>query len=299
MTPSSRLCVSSTEELLVLLVPAAESAVRRLADALSGDSSPRFLVEGCLRLDDALGRIDRKGVDVVLLDLTDSRDPGPEAIIPIHAHGPEIPVVVVTGDGGDGAISAAALRAGAVDQVSPAHMENHLIGHCLRHAIDRQRLLLELRTRTLVDELTGLHNRRGLLALAPECRRLAHRQQKPLLLFLAAMEGALSTGSVEERHRLLRSATEALRDTFRASDVIARIDEDLFAVLALVDATEVADRIVVRLRRRITETRTAGNPPPTLRVSVTPIDSAGPVDFEEFLARAARPAGREKKVRTE
>ena len=101
-----------------------------------------------------------------------------------------------------------------------------------RHASDAQ-----LQQQALTDELTGLYNRRGFLALAEQQLKVASRSARRVLLVFADLNGmkaANDTFGHEAGDQLLVDAAQALRGSFRDCDIIARLGGDEFAVL-LVD----------------------------------------------------------------
>src|SRR2546427_7332712 len=69
-----------------------------------------------------------------------------------------------------------AVRAGAQDFLVQTDLDGEHLARALRHAIERNRLHTALLDLALVDDLTGLYNRRGFLTLATRDLRLAHRR---------------------------------------------------------------------------------------------------------------------------
>lgn len=105
-----------------------------------------------------------------------------------------------------------------------------------------------------MDELTLLSNRRGFFALAQHslklCRRLAH----PATLLFIDMDGFKQINDRfghAEGDRALCSFAEALRGTFRDSDVIGRLGGDEFVVLLTNTAQAVANEALARLRAAV------------------------------------------------
>jgi diguanylate cyclase (GGDEF)-like protein/PAS domain S-box-containing protein len=111
---------------------------------------------------------------------------------------------------------------------------------------DRQRAQ-EAQARSLIDDLTGLYNRRGFSSLAEHQFKLSKRSHKSMVLFFGDLD-ALKTindtlGHVEGDQALVDTAN-LLRKTFRETDIMARIGGDEFVVLI----TEPTDTKVI-LRR--------------------------------------------------
>jgi diguanylate cyclase (GGDEF)-like protein/PAS domain S-box-containing protein len=93
----------------------------------------------------------------------------------------------------------------------------------------------ELRALSLTDELTGLYNRRGFFTLAEQELKLARDTgNRMVLLFLDVngMKEINDTAGHAAGDRTLQLVADALRVSFRESDVLARMGGDEFAVLA-------------------------------------------------------------------
>jgi diguanylate cyclase (GGDEF)-like protein len=121
-------------------------------------------------------------------------------------------------------------------------------------AVKQSLLDRELRSLALTDDLTCLYNRRAFLALAGQQLRVARRNAQGLLLFFADVNNLKEIndtyGHREGDLALLRAA-DALEQTFRNSDVIARLAGDEFAVLALEAAGENREAILRRLEENL------------------------------------------------
>jgi len=98
------------------------------------------------------------------------------------------------------------------------------------------RLREEMRALTFVDDLVDLCNRRGFFLLAHQQLKLANRTKKGLCLLLITVDNYKQVNEKygqQAGNRLLVQFAEILKDTFRTSDIIARISENMFAVLAV------------------------------------------------------------------
>ncbi|MCX5902466.1 MAG: PAS domain S-box protein [Proteobacteria bacterium] len=94
---------------------------------------------------------------------------------------------------------------------------------------DRKRMEEELRALSLIDELTGLYNRRGFLTLAGQQLRIAKRTKRQQLLLFADLDD-LKRINDHLGHALgdqaLRDTAQIFKATFRTSDILARMGGD-------------------------------------------------------------------------
>src|SRR6266481_6402629 len=113
---------------------------------------------------------------------------------------------------------------------------SELLMRAVRCAAKQYMLQAELGNLALTDELTGLYNRRGFMAIAERQLKLGRRSNRGMLLFVMDVDRLKqindSFGHSEGDCALKRTA-QALEMTFRDSDVIARLGGDEFAVLAI------------------------------------------------------------------
>ena len=92
----------------------------------------------------------------------------------------------------------------------------------------------QLRTLSLTDDLTGLYNRRGLLALGEHVLRVAQRHGVGLTVFRADVRGLHEINDRFGRDRgdqVLRDVASALRSGLHEADLVARVGGDEFVAL--------------------------------------------------------------------
>jgi diguanylate cyclase (GGDEF)-like protein/PAS domain S-box-containing protein len=111
----------------------------------------------------------------------------------------------------------------------------------VRNVTERKLLEEELHRLSIVDELTGLFNRRGFLTLSEQQLKFAERIKKSIVLLfidLDHMKWINDTLGHQEGDTALVEIAAILRQTFRQSDIIGRMGGDEFAVLAIDTAHE-------------------------------------------------------------
>ncbi len=91
-----------------------------------------------------------------------------------------------------------------------------------------------LRNLSLTDELTGLYNRRGFFTLAEQHIKASLRSGNEISLIYSDMDGLKiinDTFGHETGSEAIKQTANILQQTFRASDIIARIGGDEFVIL--------------------------------------------------------------------
>jgi diguanylate cyclase (GGDEF)-like protein/PAS domain S-box-containing protein len=151
-----------------------------------------------------------------------------------------------------------------------------------------------LRSLSLIDDLTGLYNRRGFMALAEQQMKLTQRTGHGFTLVFADLDGMKEINDTyghKAGDQALRSVAELLKKSFRDSDIIARLGGDEFTILALKDYEAPAVRAVTaRLWENLEEYRRQENSPFDLSLSVGVVHF-NPEDnytLEELIAQADR-----------
>jgi GAF domain-containing protein len=99
-----------------------------------------------------------------------------------------------------------------------------------------QNALEQIHTLSITDELTGLYNRRGFRLLADKLIRRAARGGEPFNLVYLDLDGLKRINDTQGHgigDSMISAAAGILRQTFRESDILARIGGDEFCVLAL------------------------------------------------------------------
>jgi len=113
---------------------------------------------------------------------------------------------------------------------------SELLMRAVRCAAKQYMLQAELGSLALTDELTGLYNRRGFMAVAERQLKLERRSGRGMLLFVLDVDRLKHINDSfghSEGDRALKRTADVLEETFRDSDVVARLGGDEFAVLAI------------------------------------------------------------------
>jgi diguanylate cyclase (GGDEF)-like protein len=238
---------------VVLFVGEDPKDARLLGDLLQRSTREPFELVTAAGRAAALERATRGDVDVVLLDL--SFPSGVETFAALGATRSVAPFLVLSRAGEEGR-ALDAVRAGAQDCLVKGRFDGPLLAQTLRFAIERHRVRSALGDLALLDELTGLHNRRGFVTLATQDFAVARREKKHLLVAfgdLDGLKGINDTLGHAEGDSALRDVAGILRRTFRDSDLVARIGGDEYAVLVRHADQDSVDVLRQRLHDQLTD----------------------------------------------
>jgi two-component system, cell cycle response regulator len=283
-----------------LLISADPADLQCLHDALERAGASRLLIERADSRHAALPRLMEERWDALLLDLPGEDAAALDMIARLHDFAPDVPIVVLT-SGDDEAAALRALKAGAQDSIPKENVDGRLLLRGVRYAIERQQLQVALRAMSLLDDLTGLYNRRGLLALAQQQLRMADRMARRVSLVFVDVDGLkLVNDSFGHREgdALLLETSHLLKETFRDSDIIARIGGDEFVVLAIESSNMSPAAWTTRLHEKLEERNAVERRfPLQLSMGIAFYDPDFPTTIETLLARADQLMYQEKRLK--
>jgi len=145
-----------------------------------------------------------------------------------------------------------------------------------------------LRNLSLTDDLTGLYNRRGFFALAKQQLSSARREGRHASLVYIDMDGLKrlnDTHGHEIGSRVIQEVGDILRETFRSSDLIARIGGDEFVVFETSNDQIDEGTDVQRLQDNVTRhnAQQVRDYEISLSIGVASMDSDSSMTLEELL----------------
>ena len=147
------------------------------------------------------------------------------------------------------------LQRGAQDVLNANGLDAQTLARALRLAIERKRLEQAARKAYATDLATGLPNHAQLLEHMTHLLALREREPAPMALIVLRIEGLASTEAAlgaEAANVLRRKVAVRIRSGLRASDVVASIGADAFAVLlAWIDAPADAARVAGKLAQSV------------------------------------------------
>ncbi len=285
--------------LKVLLVESDREYMDELRERLGDVRSAHMEITWAGELSDALARLAQGGIDVVLLDLMLPDSEGVVTFERTYAFAQDVPIVVLT-DLDDEDVAVSTVQGGAQDYLVKDEVQPAVLARAVRHAVERHRLLTALRSLSLIDDLTGLYNRRGFTDLGEQYLKLERRKGRGVTMVYMDLDRFKTINDSLGHHvgdRALLKVADILKATFRRSDIVARLGGDEFAVLALEATGESAELLISRLRDRVSEFNRLSREPYRLSVSIGMArhDAELRMRLEDLLTEADRAMYEEKR----
>ncbi|MGE9289810.1 MAG: diguanylate cyclase [Puniceicoccales bacterium] len=180
---------------------------------------------------EAKSELSQHGFDVVLLDLNLPDSNTEETLEHCKELAEHNPVIVLTGNDSE-EVGVKAVQIGAQDYLVKGEYNDRILLRALRYARERHRMWSTLRRLSVIDELSGLYNRRGFFAVVERQYResLAAPGGSVLLFFfdLDEFKQVNDTFGHDKGDDALRAFSDILKTTFSREDSVARVGGDEF-----------------------------------------------------------------------
>jgi diguanylate cyclase (GGDEF)-like protein len=226
-----------------------------VAAALQASAFGPFDAIRCDTLDDVATVISTAAFDAVCLDAPDAASVAAVLRWPALSQAVLDAAVLVLTPGPQADLAVPLLQLGVQDVLDPSGAAD--IGRSLRLAIERKRLEAAARKAYATDLATGLPNHAQLLEHMNHLVALREREPAPMALIALRIEGLAQVGEAlgaESANVLRRKVAVRLRAGLRASDVVAALGADAFAVLlAWIDAPEHAVQVAAKLAQSLSQ----------------------------------------------
>ena len=230
----------------ILLIEENPADLARLKEIIFG-MSPGIDLMHAANFAQAIEGLGTRQFDAVLLSLNSEES---EFVNRLVEH-TDAPILVLTALEND-AVALQALENGADDYLVKHSLDCDTLRHVLERAIARNVWRRQMYVLSLIDDLTGLYNRRGFMTLGEQQLMIAHRARTGVNLAFADLD-ALKFINDHFGHsagdRALRDTAKILKAAFhRDSDLVARIGGDEFAVLWIANIPFSTDVVRARLK---------------------------------------------------
>lgn len=247
-----------------------------------------------------LATLSQQDFDIVLLDLNlpDSRELATVAKVVEQA--PEVPVIVLTASNDD-ELGLKAVQLGAQDFLLKGDFNYIELDRAIMFAIERHRLQRTIRQLAVLDELTGLYNRRGFNTLHPDIfEQVARTKGRGFLCFFDLDRFKLINDELGHAagDDALREFAGHLNDAFRRDALLVRFGGDEFVAMGAEHVAGQAEQAVHLLECALTERNGREDPRFPLETSwgLVHFDGVGPLDIGALSAAADEALYRHKEA---
>ena len=239
--------------------------------------------------------------DVILLDLNlpDSSDLA--TLTSIVAVAPEVPIVVLTATNSD-EIGLRAVQMSAQDFLLKGDFNYVTLDRAIIYAIERHRLQRTIRQLAVLDELTGLYNRRGFNTLYPDVMQRVKRSDSRGYLCFFDLDRFKQINDELGHARgddALKEFAATLGNVFRKDALLVRLGGDEFVAMGVEQQNGQIDTTLLALANVLADRNSSGKSGFTLAASVGVIhfDKTGPDSLEELTALADAELYKNKELR--
>jgi diguanylate cyclase (GGDEF)-like protein len=272
----------------ILLIEGDPVDARRLTQMLRAGKAAKWRLRRAHKLRDAKQYLRNGRADVALLDLSLPDAQGLDVLIEAQQTAPTVPFVALS-EISDESLATQALQLGAQDFLVKSEINPGQLVRALCFAIVRQQAQLHLRSLSVMDELTGLHNRRGFTSLAEQHLKLSSRQRiRSTLIFIDVdnLKYINDNFGHREGDYVLQQVAGLLRESFRESDIIGRLGGDEFCVL-LSDSGQNGDLLArKRLVQLVSRNNENSRRPYALSLSLGMVNVSAAHELEQQINRA-------------
>jgi len=265
----------------VLLVEDAPVIAKLTAQMLRKSATHKYTPVHASRLDEALAALRGGEFDVILLDLNLPDSNGLDTLSAIIAVAPDVPIIVLTATNSD-EIGLRAVQLGAQDFLIKGEYNAQTFERAILYASERHRLQRTIRQLAVVDELTGLYNRRGFNTLNPDIlARVKLSDARGFVCFFdldrfKQINDQLGHARGDEA---LKEFAATLQNTFRKDMLLVRLGGDEFVCMGLETQPGQVAGLLQALHAALAARNAAGDPAFPLEAS------AGVVYFDRHSTR--------------
>lgn len=274
----------------VLLVedePVTAKVTRRMLDMVGAG---RYAITHATTLDDTLSLLNTEDFDVILADLNLPDSKGLNTPEVIMAADPDVPVIVLTSTESD-EIGVKAVQLGAQDYLVKGAFSDSILNRSILYSVERHRLKRTIRQLAVIDELTGLYNRRGFNSLKGDLLQRAREEGHQGFICYFDLDHFKSINDQfghAAGDEALTEFSAILRRVFRKETILIRIGGDEFLAMGLESRPGLLDENLQLLTALVAERNRSRNTGYQLETSlgIAHFDRESSFDMDQVLADA-------------
>ena len=228
-------------------------------------------------------------MDIIIVDINIQGMKFEELIESIDRNNLSIPHIVIT-DERDEDLGIEAVKKGAQDYLVRSELSERILRRALIYSLERHEILESLYKTTIVDDLTGLYNRRGLYTLGNQQVELAKRHNDDIFIFFLDLDGMKEINDSlghDFGDKALIDTSKIMHKSFRTTDILSRVGGDEFVVVAVKAQFEFIPIIIQRVKDFVKEQNSSEE---KFKISISIGVSKVDLDAESPLDEAIRDA---------
>ena len=229
---------------------------RRSLDLATSAWGP-FTVQDCASLDEAAQALRLHPHDALVVDSAALRSVDDLLHWTALSHAVLDAALIVVTPEPPAALATQLLRRGAQDVLPTRESGSETLARCVRLAVERKRIEKAARKAYATDLATGLPNHTQLREHMSHLLALRAREPAPMALLALRIDGLATAEAqlgAESANVLRRKLAVRIRAGLRASDVVASIGNDAFAVLlAWIDNAGDGARVASKIARSLSQ----------------------------------------------
>ena len=194
-------------------------------------------------------------VDIILIDLNIQGLEYDELFERFDKNKLSLPYIVIT-DERDEDLGIEAVKKGAQDYLVRSEISERILRRTITYSLERHDILESLYRTTIVDELTGLYNRRGLYTLGNQQIEIAKRHNDDIFIFYIDLDGMKEINDTlghEYGDKALIITSSIMHKSFRTTDILSRLGGDEFVAVAVKAQYEFIPIMIERIKDYIKE----------------------------------------------
>lgn len=224
---------NSLQQISLLIVEDDPDDVYLIKEYLNADQYKKYSYKHVKTLNDAIIETQNNHFDLILLDLGLPDSGGFEGLKTLNNSDCTVPIVVLTGVD-DNTLGEEAIQMGAEDYLPKKIANTLLLSRSINYAIERHRLVLELKRKAELDPLTDLPNRAMIYDKLDFMIQQSERSGQDFALVMLDFDKFKQINDTKG-HRfgdlLLKTFADRLKNLMRKSDYVSRYGGDEFFMI--------------------------------------------------------------------
>ena len=281
----------SPKEVSILLVEDNKKDIQLITDYISKSSRLNATIQTVDSIKKAKTIMFYQEVDILLVDLNIEGIKFEELFDRFNKETLSIPYIVITNER-DEDMGIEAVQKGAQDYLVRSELSERILRRGIIYSMERHEILQSLYRTTIIDELTGLYNRRGLYTLGNQQIELAKRHSDDIFIFYLDLDGMKEINDTlghDYGDKALLTASKIMHKTFRTTDILSRLGGDEFVTVAVKAQYEFIPIIIQRIKDYIKEeNKTLKDYQISMSIGVSKVDLEHKTPLDDAIKNADR-----------